>query len=190
MTVSIISETAGYGVLTDCADEKRFLKEFSYEAYKFLIQHAAENYLHVFVPLDDGDEQVTGDSADLVHNAVAPEDAEPLGVLLVRFVEIVSKYRGYKSGAKERKEIYSGDEFPSLHGKRAEVQPPECNFFFWFDKKTSMPQSNPIPVFGDYTSGAIARIKEDHPAPNKSSTLIRVAPDDLAGYYQPGGIDR
>jgi len=110
MAVQIFQEAKGkFGVLTDCDEERDFVEQFSLCAAEAVVRH-------VHHLLDGATEMHLANQADFETSfrpAIEPGAAD-LAAMLNRAVEIIVKYRGYKSLAKERKELFAGDAFPSL----------------------------------------------------------------------------
>lgn len=104
MTVQVFKERGGkLGVLTDCQDEAEFISEFARCASEAIL-------IAGDVGNPGGEPRTWMEQANKMVDGSAPIAAE----LLRRAVEIVLKYRGYKSEAKERRELFAGDEFPTL----------------------------------------------------------------------------
>lgn len=110
MAVQIFQEAKGkFGVLTDCDDERDFIEQFSLCAAEAVVRHAHHH-------IDGATEMHMTNQADFettFRPAIEPGAAD-LAAMLSRAVEIICKYRGYKSLVKERKELFAGDAFPSL----------------------------------------------------------------------------
>jgi hypothetical protein len=104
MAVQVFEERGGkLGVLTDCQDEAEFVTEFSRCASEAILKAGD-------VGNPSGGPRSWDEQLSKMVDGSAPVAAE----LLRRAVEIVLKYRGYKSEAKERRELFAGDAFPTL----------------------------------------------------------------------------
>lgn len=89
-----------YGVLTNASSEETFLGEIA--------ECISEAVVDAFCAAPE-----TMSSSDAKARAISGAAVE-VEIILEKMVEIVLKYRGYKSEAIERKEIFSGDRFPKI----------------------------------------------------------------------------
>lgn len=96
-------------MLTDCEEERDFVEQFSLCASEAVVRNA----------FGVGNPSGEPETYDEKVKKAAEAGAKDLAAMIHRAVEIVVKYRGYKSLAKERRELFSGDAFPSLGDETA-----------------------------------------------------------------------
>jgi len=98
------------GVLTDCAEEDRFIRLLAAElAYTFRTmdpeKYPKDGFMPSCIEIEEGEENKDA----LFQNSMLSHVIEPI---LRNSIEICLKYRGYKAKVSERRELYAGEIFP------------------------------------------------------------------------------